>query len=97
MAPTDRPTAEQRAESRSKYLTGLLWHAGTFGIINAGFWLLDGGVGAAGFQWSWWITVFWGIGLAFHALAYFIDGRDMEGRRAQKYLAEERKGEEESG
>jgi hypothetical protein len=93
----DRSSAQERAEKRAKYLTGLLWHAGTFGIINAGFWLLDAGVGAEGFQWSWWITIFWGIGLAFHALAYFVDGRDIEGRKAQQYLEEEQQRGGESG
>ena len=81
-------TPEVRAVRRARYLTGLLWHIGTFVIINATFWALDlfGGGGA---DWAFWITAVWGFALAFHALAWFVVGRDIEGRRSARYLAEE--------
>jgi len=62
---TENRHPEVRARQRAKYLTGFLWHAGTFVIINAFFWLLDG-LGAGGINWSPWITLFWGLALAFH-------------------------------
>ena len=80
---------EQRARRRAKYLSGLLWHAGVFLIVNGFFWVLDLGVGEGGFNWALWITGFWGLALAFHVLAYFVDGRQIEERKARQYLAEE--------
>lgn len=89
MEQVPAPTAEDRARRRAKYLSGLLWHAGTFLIVNGFFWLLDLTVGEAGAQWAFWVTGVWGLALAFHALAYLIDGRQVEERRYQRYLEEE--------
>lgn len=91
MTGTQTPTAEQRARERAKYLSGLIWHAGAFVIINAFFWILDLTVGAAGVQWAFWITLFWGFALAFHALAYIVDGRQLEERKTREYLGDERR------
>jgi hypothetical protein len=91
MADKQGLTDQQLAERRAKYLTGLLWHVGAFAIINAFFWLLDLFVGQDGVQWAFWITLFWGFALLFHALAWFIDGRQLERRRTQRYLEDERR------
>ena len=89
MVQTKAQTPEERARRRAKYLSGLLWHAGAFVIINAFFWILDLSVGQTGVQWAFWITGVWGFALAFHALAYLVDGRQLEERKAQQYLEEE--------
>ena len=83
-------TAEARAARRAGYLTGLLWHAGTFLIINSFFWLLDAW-GGSGVTWSFVVTLMWGFALAFHLLAYLIDGRDVRNRRVEEYLEEDRR------
>jgi hypothetical protein len=88
---TEAPSREELAQRRARYLSGLVWHAGAFVIINAFFWGLDLLVGEPGIQWAIWITVFWGFALAFHALAYLVDGRQLERRRAQRYLDEEQR------
>lgn len=90
MADGKPQTAEERAQRRAGYLAGLIWHAGTFVIINGFFWLLDL-MGTGGITWSFWITLTWGLGLAFHALAYLVDGRQLEERKTEQYLEEERK------
>jgi len=90
VAASDAPTAEARARTRAKYLSGLLWHVGAFIIISACFWILDLTVGENGLQWAYWITAVWAVGLAFHILAYYIDGRGVEQGKCQEYLAEER-------
>ena len=95
MADEDVTTPEARARIRATYLTGLVWHIGAFIIINFFFWILDLTVGADGLQWAYWITGAWGIGLLFHLLAYFVDGRQLEERKTEQYLAEERKREDE--
>ncbi len=79
-------SAEALARRRAHYLSGLLWHLGTFAIINVFFWLLDATTGAPGIQWAFWITLFWGFALAFHTVAWFIDGRDLERRKTRQYL-----------
>lgn len=89
MAVKDRETPQSRAARRASYLTGLMWHAGAFVIINVFFWILDAW-GAGGINWSYIITIFWGFALAFHALAYWVDGRQVEQRKTEQYLREER-------
>ena len=79
------PMSEELADRRAKYLTGLLWHVGTFVIVNAGFWVLDLTIGRPGAQWAYWITGVWAFALAFHVLAYLIDGRQVEARAAARY------------
>ena len=87
--PNTPKTPEQRARERAEYLSGLLWHTGAFLIINVFFWVLDAW-GEGGINWSFFITAAWGFALAFHALAYFIDGRQLEDRKTAEYLAEEK-------
>ena len=93
MTSTSIATAEDRARSRARYLTGLLWHAGAFVIINAFFVLLDLVTGG-GLTWALWIAAPWGFALAFHALAYAIDGRSIEDRKTAEYMEEERQARE---
>ncbi len=80
---------EDRARDRAHADTGLLWHIGAFVIINASFWLLDV-VTDDRITWAFWITAFWGFALVFHLLAWLIDGRQVEERRAAKHLARAR-------
>jgi hypothetical protein len=89
VATTRAETREEVARRRAHYLTGLLWHVSTFVIINGFFWLLDAMTGAAGIQWAYWITLFWGFALAFHAAAWFIDGRQLEARMTRRYLEDQ--------
>jgi hypothetical protein len=89
-AMTATQTPEQLARRRAKYLSDLMWHTGAFLIINALFWILDLVVGQQGIQWAFWITLFWGVALAFHTLAYLVAGRQLERRKAQQYLEKER-------
>jgi len=89
VARADVQTPEGRARRRAKYLANLLWHAGAFLIINVFFWILDI-AGGGGVNWAFWITATWGFALAFHALAYFVDGRGLEERKTRQYLDEER-------
>jgi hypothetical protein len=84
--PTASASERELAERRATYLTGLLWHVGAFLIINSFFWALDLTTGAEGIQWAYWITAVWGFALAFHVLAYLIDGRQLRERKTQQYL-----------
>ena len=84
-------TSAQRAHRRARYLTGLYWHVGAFVVLNAFFWILDLLIGASGIQWAYWITLFWGLALAFHTVAYLIDGRQVEQRKVRQYLGEDQR------
>ena len=91
MANAEQLSDKQLADQRAKYLTGLVWHIGAFVILNVFFWLLDLFMGQDGAQWAYWITGAWALALAFHALAWFVDGRQMQRRRAIRYREEERR------
>ena len=80
------PDLEERARRRAKHWTDLMWHLGAFVIINGFFWILDLALGQSGLQWAYWITGAWTFALAFHVLAYLIDGRDLQERKTQQYL-----------
>ena len=81
--------ARERARERAEYLSGLIWHAGTYVIINVFLWALDIYTGASGVQWAFWVTIGWGLAVAFHALAYLVDGRQLEERKIREYLEEQ--------
>lgn len=91
MTAHEEPTDVQLAHRRAAYLTGLLWHVGAFVILNGFFWLLDLFVGQDGAQWAYWITAVWGLALLFHVLAWLIDGRQLERRLTDRYLASDRR------
>ena len=67
-------TREERARKRAKSYTDVMWHVAVFVIINGFFWILDVTTGG-GVTWSFWITLFWGLALAFHIAAYFVGER----------------------
>lgn len=83
MSKADNSTPEERARKRVKNFTGLMWHVATFVIMNVFFWLIvpDAAI---------WITIFWGIALAFHVAAYFLDESGFQTRRYQRFLSEEK-------
>ncbi|MEQ6900561.1 2TM domain-containing protein [Nocardioides sp. YIM 152588] len=78
------------AEKRARALTDLQWHVGAYVILNVFFWILDLAVGQSGLQWAFWVTLFWGLGLAFHVLSYMVEGRQVERRAARRYERDER-------
>jgi hypothetical protein len=82
MAKADTNTPEERARKRVDNFTGLMWHIASFVIVNAFLWVI---VPEAAF----WVTIPWGVGLAFHIAAYLLDERGGQDRRYQRYLAEE--------
>lgn len=87
MAEVTNSTPEERASKRAEDLTGVLWHLATYIIINGFLWAIDILQGG-GVNWAFWVSIGWGIGLAFHIAWYVIDvaGR---GRAYQRFLTEE--------
>ncbi|MEZ5115031.1 MAG: 2TM domain-containing protein [Candidatus Nanopelagicales bacterium] len=65
-------TSEQELRAQAaqnlKRRTDFYWHVVAFVIINGMFWILWALLsGTDSYPWPIWITLFWGIGLAFHA------------------------------
>jgi hypothetical protein len=85
----ERPesSAEARAARRSRALTGVLWHVATFLIVNGFLWFID--LRQGGLDWAYWITVVWGIALAFHVAWYLISEREVS--KYERSLDQERR------
>jgi len=97
MEPDDR--GEYRAvRRRVRRRLRFFRHAFTFLVLNGIFVLLDwstGGAGA-GFNWSPWVALIWGIFLGWEFVSNFVApnlwGRDMEERLIQRELRRRRGG-----
>jgi hypothetical protein len=89
MTSTKLENAETRAAQRAKDYTGLLWHAVVFLLLNGGLWALD--LAQGGGLWAFWVTIFTGIALVFHAAWYFIERGGRQGRRYERFLEQERR------
>ncbi|MDH3293826.1 MAG: 2TM domain-containing protein [Acidimicrobiia bacterium] len=89
MAEKPDTTPEVRAKRRLKNFNGLMWHIATFIVANGFLWFLDllPGDGA---DWAYWVTICWGIGLAFHVAAYVIGEDDSSNPRFDRFVEEER-------
>ncbi len=87
MTNASTSTPQERADKRVKSFTDLMWHIATFVIVNGFLWAIDLMQGGA--DWAYWVTLSWGIGLAFHVAAYLLDNNGGQSRRYHKYLAEE--------
>jgi len=84
MATETHTTPEGRATNRVKDFTDLAWHAAAYLILNVFLWLILPTTAA------FWVTLGWGLGLAFHVAYYFIGDNGPSNRRYKKFLAEER-------
>ena len=87
MTSDHRSTPEDRAAKRVEAWAGLMWHIAAYVIVNAFLWFLVP-------QAAIWVTLGWGIGLAFHVAAFLIGDDTPNNKRYQKYLAEERAADE---
>lgn len=67
-------TTQRRAHAeRSKVREGFVWHLGTY-LIMMGFFAAIAVMADTGFRWVLWVAIPWGLGIAFHALAFVIEG-----------------------
>lgn len=95
MQRSDPSTPEERARRRAKDFTDLMWHAAVFVVVNGFLWLQDILISGGGLNYAYWVTIFWGIGLVFHAV-YVFGERTMGERKYRQYLEEERRQESRS-
>lgn len=81
-------TPQARARRRVKEFTDLMWHVVTFVIVNGFLWGIDI-VKGGGVDWAFWVTIAWGVGVAFHVAAYLLGESGPQNRRYQRLLDEE--------
>ncbi|OPY40387.1 MAG: hypothetical protein A4E42_02147 [Methanoregulaceae archaeon PtaU1.Bin222] len=85
----------ERAKRRVEELKGFYSHLAVFLVIN-GILILINIVTSPGSWWFYWVTIFWGIGLAFHASSVFggrrLFSREWEEKKIQQYIDEEKNG-----
>jgi hypothetical protein len=89
MTSTKVQSPEARAAQRAKDFTGLMWHALVFVLLNGALWALD--LSQGGNLWAFWVTIFTGLALVFHAAWYFLERGRMQGRRYEKFLEQEQR------
>lgn len=82
----------ERAKKRVEELKGFYSHLALFIVINAILFLINM-VTSPGTYWFYWVTIFWGIGLAFHAAGVFGRGRlfsrEWEEKKLQQFMDED--------
>ncbi len=83
------PKTSTRSETKGG-LTDLVWHAVIFVFVNAFLWVQDLALGE-GIDYAYWVTIFWGVGLLAHALAYFWSEARSEDQGDELAPAEEMK------
>lgn len=85
----------ERAKKRVEELKGFYSHLAVFIIIN-GILILINLVTSPNSWWFYWVTIFWGIGLVFHAFSVFgsrrMFSKDWEEKKIQQYIDDEKNG-----
>ncbi|QYZ79404.1 2TM domain-containing protein [Methanofollis formosanus] len=84
----------ERARKRVRELRGFYEHLGIYLVINLLLFAINA-ITSPGAWWFYWVTLFWGVGLLFHALGTFLGGRflgpEWEERKMREYVEKEKK------
>ena len=91
MADEQYEQAHERVQSLKGFYTNLI----TYVVINS-FLALINAITTPGNWWFYWVSIFWGIGLLFHALDVFAFrgrylGKEWEERKTRELMDEDRK------
>ena len=84
----------KRARKRVEDLKGFYIHISVFTIVNLTLFLINL-LSTPGTWWFYWITVFWGIGIIWHAFGVFIGdrllGKEWEEKKIKEYMEKEKR------
>ncbi|WBF07988.1 2TM domain-containing protein [Methanothermobacter thermautotrophicus] len=84
----------KRARKRVEDLKGFYIHISVFTIVNLTLFLINL-LSTPGTCWFYWITVFWGIGIIWHAFGVFIGdrflGKEWEEKKIKEYMEREKR------
>lgn len=89
------PDVYKKARERVQELRAFYTHLITYIIVNIGLAIINL-LTNPDELWFYWVTIFWGIGLLFHAVSVFIFGgrflgREWEERKVQQLVEKEEK------
>lgn len=87
--------AYRSAQERVRALRGFYSHLVTYVVVNVVFVIINL-VTSPGQLWFYWITLFWGIGLVFHAFDVFTIrgkylGKEWEERKVKEMMEKEQR------
>jgi uncharacterized membrane protein len=89
-SPTQQDPALERATKHVKEVRDFFYHLMTYVLVSTLMIVLDrrdgAGGGFLGLDWAYWLIIFWGFGIAGHAIYVFFGDY-----RVQKVYAQERK------
>jgi|SRR5690606_4597480 len=78
--------AKERVAELKKFYNSLT----TFIVINLIFILINYMTNGFEYAWFWWVTIWWGVGVAFHGLKVFglhlIFSKDWEQRKIRQFM-----------
>jgi len=81
-----------RAKKRVEDLKGFYSHLGIYILINLLLFIANA-ITSFGIWWFYWVTLFWGIGIVFHAVSVFkrrnAFSKKWEEEKIQQYMNEE--------
>lgn len=85
--------ALERAELHVKLVRDFFYHLMVYVFVGALLVIIDlsvesGGSTVLGLDWAYWVILFWGLGVAGHAISVFFGNRRAE-RLAEEYRREE--------
>lgn len=85
----------QEAKKRVQDIKGFYTHLAVYIIINTMLVVINL-ISSPGGLWFYWVTIFWGIGIVFHALDVFVFkgrflGKQWEEKKIREYMDEDSK------
>jgi hypothetical protein len=85
----------RRAKAKVRALRGLYSHVATYALVNVILMAINL-LTSPGQLWFYWVTIFWGVGLFFHAIDVFtLKGRyldqEWEDRQVARIMEEDKK------
>lgn len=90
MADTSNEERYQEAKQRVHDIKGFYSHLAAYILVNAMLIVINL-ISSPGGLWFYWVTIFWGIGVAFHALDVFVFkgkvmGKQWEEKKIREYM-----------
>jgi hypothetical protein len=80
------------AKRQVEEIRGFYTHLVVYVVVNLLLFTINM-VTSPGGLWFYWVTIFWGVGLVFHALSVFVGGRvfgrEWEERKIREYMERE--------
>ncbi|MFC1721602.1 2TM domain-containing protein [Patescibacteria group bacterium] len=85
--------AKKRVKEMREYYTHLIVYAGVNVMLFVINWLT-----APGTWWFYWVTIFWGIGIGWHTIAFFftdrMEGSNWEERKIKEQMEKDKQSED---